>query len=163
MRTPEPTYSGGQPEPRHDRQHPDFTSGNLLGLRHGAFSDRLVRPRALEIAHGLADDGALPAYLAEPRYRPAVMAYAMTLARLERVESYLEGLAAEGVPPELEADGTVKAATGLVMALERAADRHRDRLGLSPLAAARLGRDVAASQVSLSLMWAEGGGVDGGQ
>ncbi|MEI2810828.1 MAG: hypothetical protein V9F00_11690 [Nocardioides sp.] len=148
--TDSPTYSGGQLRPTHERQHPDFTTGNLVALRHGAWSDRLVRPRALEIARALADEGAFPAYLAEPRYRPAVMAYATTLARIERLETWLEDQAAEGVPMELEQDGQVKAATGLLMALERAADKHRDRLGLSPLAAARLGRDVAATQVSVT-------------
>lgn len=88
------------------------------------------------------------------------MAYATTLVRLERVEAWLEEQAAEGVPPELEQDGQVKAATGLLMSLERAADKHRDRLGLSPLAAARLGRDVAASRASLSQLWAQGGASD---
>lgn len=129
-----------------------FQPGHFLSTRHGAYSDRLVGPRALEIAQAMADDGALPVYLGEPRYRPAVLAYATVLARIERLEQYLESNAAEGIPQELEADGQVKAATGLLMALERAADRHRDRLGLSPLAAARLGRDVAATQsVTLEL------------
>lgn len=132
-----------------------FQPGNLKGLRHGAHSDRLVRPRALEIARGFLEDGALPAYLSEPRYRPAVLAYCMDLARIERVEAWLEAQAVDSVPPELTENGEVRPATRLLMDLERKADKHRQALGLTPLAAARLGKDVAAQQVSLSQVWAQ--------
>ncbi len=144
--TDSPTYSGGQLRPTHERQHPDFTTGNLVALRHGAWSDRLVRPRALEIARALADEGAFPAYLAEPRYRPAVMAYATTLARIERLETWLEDQAAEGVPMELEQDGQVKAATGLELTPDELALIWREppnsywaRTALGHVISARLG------------------------
>lgn len=130
-----------------------FQAGNQVALRHGAYSDRLVQPRALEIAQALTDDGAFPSYLAEPRYRPAVLAYCTTLARLERLEAWLGAQAVEGVPLELAEDGEVRSATRLLMDLDRQADRHRQALGLTPLAAARLGKDVAAQQVSLSQLW----------
>ena len=144
----QPTYSGGMPDPRHDRQHPDFTDGNLVAVRHGAFSERLVRPRALEIAAGLQAAEELPDYLLSPKYRGALLDLCLALARRERLEAWLEETAVDGIPPELSPDGQVRAAADLLLKVERAVDRHRDRLGLSPLAAARLGRDVAAAQVS---------------
>ncbi|WP_193311435.1 hypothetical protein [Georgenia satyanarayanai] len=125
----------------------------MLTVTHGAQSDRLVRPRALEIATDLAEDDALPAYLAERSYRPALMAYATTLARIERVESWLERTVPEHGVPELDGEGAVRGATKLLERLERSADRQRQELGLTPLSRARLGRDVAVQQVSLLQVW----------
>lgn len=141
--------------PRRGYSWEPFKPGNQVALTHGAYSDRLVGPRALEIAQHLTEDGAFPGYLAEPRYRPAVLAYCTTLARLERVERWLEAQAAEGVPLELAENGEVRGATRLLMDLERQAERHRQALGLTPLAAARLGKDVAAQSVSLAQVWAQ--------
>lgn len=141
-----------------------FREGNQAALKHGAFSDRLVKPRAREIAQMLHDDGALPGYLLEARYAPALLAYCQVLAQIERVETWLASTATDGVPQELGPDGAPKAATRLLMDLERRADTSRRDLGLTPLAAARLGRDVAAERVSLGAWFAaqdDGGDIDG--
>lgn len=132
-----------------------FQPGNQVAVSHGAYSDRLVGPRALEIALNLTQDGAFPAYLAEPRYRPAVLAYCTTLARLERLETWLGAQATDGMPLELAENGEVRGATRLLMDLEKQAERHRQALGLTPLAAARLGKDVAAQRLSLAQVWAQ--------
>lgn len=131
-------------------QRPPVGPGNTLGLRHGAWSRALVVPAAEAIVAALLPT--LPSYLHETRYRPALHAYAVCLARIERVEQYLEDQAVTGVPAELDADGSVKAATSLLGRLEGAADRHRSSLGLTPMSAARLGKDVAQT-VSLTQLW----------
>lgn len=145
-----------------------FQPGNQVALTHGAYSDRLIAPRAREIAQGMQEAGELPDYLAQPRYRGAVMDLATALARRERLEVWLEATAAEGVPPELSENGEVRSAAAFLAKVERSIERLRDRLGLSPLAAARLGKDVATQQATLSQLWAamdaqesaDGGGDD---
>lgn len=156
---PQPGERGGNYRPpsgipaRGYRWEP-FQDGNQAALTHGAYSDRLIEPRAQEIAQGMQDAGELPDYLAQPRYRGAVMDLATALARRERLEQYLAEQSTEGTPMELTDNGEVRAAAVLLERVERAVERHRDRLGLSPLAAARLGKDVAAQQVSLAQVWA---------
>ncbi|QIK76040.1 hypothetical protein [Nocardioides piscis] len=152
-----PTPNNGPPSgtPTRGYSWEPFTAGNQVAVTHGAYSERLVEPRAREIAQGLADSGELPAYLAEPRYRGAVMDLARCLAQRERLGAYLEATATQAVPAELAENGEVRSAAALLGKVERALERHRDRLGLSPLAAARLGKDVAAQQVSLAQVWAQ--------
>lgn len=135
-------------------QRPPFAPGHTLSMRHGAHSDRLVGPRALEIAAALEDDGALPEFLRDPSYRPAVLAYCRTLAQVERVEGYLAEHTPEHGVPELDDDGAVRAATRLLDRLVARADRQRADLGLTPMARARLGRDVAAQQATVWDLWA---------
>lgn len=132
-----------------------FQPGHTLSLKHGAYSERLIAPRALEIAQGMQEAGELPDYLAQPRYRGAVMDLATALARRERLEMWLAEHSTPGTPMELAENGEVRAAAVLLERVEKAIERHRDRLGLSPLAAARLGKDVAAERVSLAQVWAQ--------
>jgi hypothetical protein len=127
-----------------------FQKGHWVSLRHGARSERLIVPRAEEIVEELAET--LPGYLAEPSYAPALLAYATTLARIERVAAYLE--AQEGGIPEVAADGQVRSATNLLLKLEARAESQRQRLGLDPLSRARLGRDVVSAQVGITDLWA---------
>lgn len=132
----------------HPPRHPDFTEGNQVALKHGAYSGDVL-PAAEAILANLLPT--LPDYLREARYGPAVRAYAVCLTRLDRVTAWLEAQpVAEGGIPELTADGEVRAAMVLLLRLEREADRHRTGLGLTPLAAARLGRDVTQAQQSIT-------------
>ena len=87
--------------------------------------------------------------------RSAVMDLARSLAQRERLLTWLTEHATEGTPLELAENGEVRSAAVLLERVEKAVERHRDRLGLSPLAAARLGKDVAAQQVSLAQVWAQ--------
>ena len=139
----------------HAPRHEDFAPGNEVAVKHGARSDRLVRPRALEIAADLAADDALPDYLRQATYRPALLAYATTLARAERVQVWLEATAPEHGVPELDEAGDVRGATRLLERLEGSAARQRQELGLTPLSRARLGKDVAVAQVSLAQIWSD--------
>lgn len=152
---PKPNNGPASGTPTRGYSWEPFQPGHTLTLKHGAYSERLVEPRAREIAQGLADSGELPSYLAEPRYRGAVMDLARCLAQRERLGAYLEATASEGVPAELAENGEVRSAAALLAKVERALERHRDRLGLSPLAAARLGKDVASQQASLAQFWAD--------
>lgn len=136
-------------------QRPPFDRGNVLSLKHGARSDRLVRPAALAILADLQADDGLPGYLTEPSYRPALLAYASTLARIERIQGWLESTVAEHGVPELSDDGGVRGATRFLERLEASAARQRSDLGLTPMSRARLGKDVAqGQQASLSALWA---------
>jgi hypothetical protein len=115
-------------------------------------------PRAKEIAEQLAET--LPGYLAEPSYAPAVQAYCITLARIERVASWLEQQT-DGDIPELDGDGVVRAAADLLLRLERQAEAQRQRLGLDPLSRARLGRDVAGTRLTIAQQLAAYQGGEG--
>jgi hypothetical protein len=129
-------------------QRPPFQKGNLARLSHGGYVAALVNPRAREIASALAET--LPHYLTtDPAYAPALEAYSVVLARIERVSAWLEQQAADGIP-EIDGDGRVRGAMDLLLRLERQAADHRTRLGLDPLSRARLGRDVASQQESLA-------------
>lgn len=129
-------------------QRPPFQKGHTLRLTHGGYVAALVTPRAREIAAALAET--LPQYLlSDPAYAPAVEAYSLVLARIERVSAWLEAQAGDGIP-EIDGDGRVRGAMDLLLRLERQAADHRSRLGLDPLSRARLGRDVASQQESLA-------------
>jgi hypothetical protein len=129
-------------------QRPPFQKGNLARLSHGGYVSALVAPRAREIAFALAQT--LPPYLlSDPAYAPAVEAYSVVLARIERVSAWLEAQAGDGIP-EIDGDGRVRGAMDLLLRLERQAADHRARLGLDPLSRARLGRDVTQAQVSIT-------------
>ncbi|GAB2747665.1 hypothetical protein [Nocardioides pakistanensis] len=159
--TPAPNNQPASGLPARGYSWEPFQPGHTLSLKHGAYSERLVEPRAREIAQGMADAGELPDYLAQPRYRGAVMDLARALAQRERLVTWLTEHATEGTPLELAENGEVRGAAVLLERVERAIERHRDRLGLSPLAAARLGKDVAASRVSLAQVWAQMDAEDG--
>lgn len=62
-----------------------FREGNDLALRHGAYSPAKLEPRAAELADVIRD--LAPAY--EPVDEPMVVAFAMTLAQLERANEAL--------------------------------------------------------------------------
>jgi hypothetical protein len=98
----------------------------------------------------LADQpGSVVAYLAEESYRPAVWAWARCEARIQLVTEYLLDRGGD-----LDADGEVRPAARLLEALERRAENLRARLGLDPLARARLGRDVTATRLDVAQLMA---------
>jgi len=123
----------------------DATHGNTLALRHGAYSPRRVDPLAAELVEqvtGYID------WLRESD-TPALWAWARVEARIQLVSEYLIDQGGD-----IDGDGTVRPAADLLMRLESKAESMRSRLGLDPLSRARLGRDVAASQVDLARLWA---------
>jgi Phage terminase, small subunit len=122
----------------------DATPGNTIALKHGAWSPRKIDPLAAEIIEQVTND----LEWLRPCDRPALHAWARAEARIQLLSEFL---AERG---DLDDDGSVRPAADLLTRLETQAAGLRSRLGLDPLSRARLGRDVAASQVDLARLWA---------
>jgi hypothetical protein len=132
-------------------QRPPFQPGNNLGvrfkpdhelsMRHGVWSPRRVDPVASAMVEQLlADDDV--AYLRAPKWGPAVWAWGRCEARIQLVTEYLLDLVGEGRFGDLD-EPKVSAAYRLLDRFEAQAVQQRGRLGLDPMSAARLGKDVA--------------------
>lgn len=148
--------TGGQPDvwvPEFPGQRPPFAPGNpwtvgpgnVLAVTHGAYSQRVVGPIADALVEAVRADPGV-GYLSTPSYQPALRAWAAAEARVIALEAWIERIGMEaatdsgrGKTPPLE----------LLRQWEASALTHRGRLGLDPLSRARLGRDVAATQVDL--------------
>ncbi len=118
---------------------PPPPAGNDRAVTHGGYSDRLVQPRARELADEVF---AANAHLDRARDGAAVARYAVALARVERAYRWLAGQD-DDVFADLHG-GVVHACFAQVERWERACDRAEDKLGLNPTAAARLGVAKAA-------------------
>jgi hypothetical protein len=128
-----------------------FRPGHELSLRHGAWSDRHVQPVAAELLQSVLDDPQCD-YLKAPRFAAELQAWATAEARVRLLETYIARLA-EGDDTGVGdlADEATRAAWGLLHRCETRAQSGRDRLGLSPAAAGKLGRDLAMAQSSQDL------------
>jgi hypothetical protein len=109
--------------------------GNERALKHGANSERLVGPRAAELAE--AAKATVP-WLAERSFAPAVDAWARAEAGAALIAEYLDGLG--GL---LDDDGRPWPAVEVLLKFERRAEKGRARLGLDPASRARLEREMA--------------------
>lgn len=141
--------AGQQWAPANDRQHPPFEPGNDLAARHGAYSPRKVDPLATQMV-ALVDADASISWLTAAD-RPALWAWARAEAQVQLLSEYLElagRQAGDGVG-DLEEE-RIRAAYLLLHRAEARALSGRARLGLDPLSRARLGRDVAATQVDMA-------------
>lgn len=142
--------SGGQARP--------YTPGNLEAVVHGAGS-RLVddlavryRERALALV-----GGTMPGYLADrPEWDAALLAWSRAEARCWLLARYLDDVGL------IDERGLPRPAVATAMQAEAVALKLRDALGLSPLARARLGKDVASAGLDLARAWmASDDGKDG--
>lgn len=128
-----------------------FRPGHELSLKHGAWSPRYVDPLAAEmVAATLAAPGCQ--YLDTPRWSAAVWAWARAEARCELLGRWVDEHGG-GVND----DGSVAGALNALRLWEVRAANCRSRLGLDPLSAARLGRDVTASAVDMAKLLSDGG------
>lgn len=139
---------------------PPFEAGNTAALTHGAHSPRLVEPLALEILEATVAAAEAPGsstdFLSDPSYRPALVSWARTEARVQLLAEWLMAKAdTSNAGGLLDSDGEVRSATELLIKLERAASNHRSRLGLDPLSRARLRRDTAAASVDVAALLAQ--------
>jgi hypothetical protein len=137
----------------------DAEPGNLLALRHGAYSPRFVDPLAAELAtvaeRQAAEDGSPVAFLRDVTHRPALLAWARAEAQCQLLSEYLARKgdeAGDGVGDL--ADPRVHAAYALLHRAEARAERMRSRLGLDPLSRARLSRDLTAATVDVARLMA---------
>lgn len=129
---------GGKPAPA--------LPGNLMALKHAANVARLVDPMVRE----LVDEAITTApYLDDASYRAAVESWATAESKARLLDAYL---ATVGVVDE---DGKPRPALGELRLWEARASAERDRLGLTPLSRARLGRDITATKVDVAMLMAE--------
>jgi hypothetical protein len=139
-------------QPEFPGQRPPWAEGNEyrvgagheLSLRHGAFSDRMIAPRATKFVDAVlqiaAADGSPVAYLADPTYRPALVAWGRSEAQQDLLEEFLAELG------PIDSEGKIRPAAELLDRVARRAERMRARLGLDPLARATLAKDLAMAQ-----------------
>jgi hypothetical protein len=139
-------------------QRPPFRPGHTLSMRHGAYSPRRYEPLAAEMIDQVLEHAAQPgsstAYLSEPSYRPALWSWAKTEAQLQLIEEWLaeHGDQAGGF---IDGEGEMRGPANYWLRLSASAAKQRESLGMTPLSRARLGRDVASSQVDLARLAAE--------
>jgi len=137
-----------------------FTAGHEVSLKHGGYSPRRVGPLAAELLEHVTAEAQQPgsptSYLSEAAYRPALTAWAECEARIQLVREFLLRLTDDdpdtGRPGDIDGEGAIRPAAELLLRLENQALKHRERLGLDPLARARLGRDVAGASFDLARM-----------
>lgn len=136
-------------------QRPPFAPANEVALQHGAWSPRRVDPLAEEIRSRVLADPST-AYLLEPRWAPAVHAWARAEAQVQLLTEHLAAVGArsdDGVG-NLSAK-RVQTAYALLHKAEARALSGRKALGLDPSSAARLGRDKAAGAADAARVMAE--------
>lgn len=114
---------------------PPFEAGNEAALTHGAYSPRRVNPRAAEIRERLLAEAP---WLAPPAFARSVDALARAEARVELLAEFIDehGL--------LDDDGQPRSALAALEKAEKAAERLRSTMGLSPTSWAGLYRTLAA-------------------
>jgi hypothetical protein len=108
-----------------------------------------------QVLHSVLDDPACE-YLKAPRFAAELQAWAVAEARCHLLESYIAKLA-EGDDTGVGdlADEATRTAWSLLHRCETRAQSGRDRLGLSPAAAAHLGRDKAAAGIDVAMIMAQ--------
>lgn len=121
---------------------PPFEPGNVVALKHGARSPRLIEPEAAALVDAVLADPDL-AYLRAQKWRPTLENWARAQRAADRFGAYLEAMPVEkqAMPPRGGAKSPIDQWLGMV----RAATGLADRLGLTPTSAARLSRDMSAS------------------
>jgi hypothetical protein len=111
--------------------------------KHGARSEKLVMPRARELAPAILDDNP---QLDAKRDGAAITRYAVVLARIERVYMWLAEQD-DAVFESME-DGSVHRVYDQLRQWEKQADAAEDRLAIAPLTRARLGLDLQKAQAN---------------
>jgi hypothetical protein len=124
-----------------------FKPGNTKAMTHGARSERCITPLAAEIANQLMQEHPR---LRDPAFRGPVLEYSRLQAQVELLEKWTDdhGLIDEET-------GDVRNAAQFLLKVRKQAMNVADRLGLTPLAAARLGRDNAAAAVDVTAILAQ--------
>lgn len=152
--------------------------GNKLQLKHGAKDPERVGEIAAVLMEALLNDPSTDDYLRQPRMRYEVLAWAHAEAQARLMRDWLDasGLSAamtetvltteEETPlggGRLARKASSRKAASLMSELHKAETRAANRriqLGLTPLARARLGKDIASSQFDLARFWAEQDAAD---
>lgn len=125
--------------PAFEGQRPPFAPGNTLAVTHGAYSPARVEPIALRYMAEVLEDPTTQ-YLQQPRFQSALWSWAQAQAKVQLLSEWVDGMtlaqsadSARGQTSPLE----------LLRKWMATAQTWAARLGLDPLSAARLGKDVA--------------------
>jgi hypothetical protein len=116
--------------------------GNSLAVVHGAYSPAVIEPRARELLEATLADPQL-AYLDQPAYAPVLRNWATVQARAEVFGEWLADQDPDQqiTPPR----GGAKSPLDTYLGMVRTSTGLADRLGLTPLSRARLGKDLAVT------------------
>ena len=128
------------------QERPPFEAGNVVALRHGAYSEQAIAERAKDVHARLLE---IVPWCNEPQYAPSVSRYLEATAREQLAHEALTTGAAKLSPRLLEA-ATSAARLSWVMA---------DQLGLTPAGHAKLKLLAAGAidaEASLADLAAEG-------
>jgi hypothetical protein len=116
-----------------------FQSGNQLPVKHGAYAMVQLAPRAAEIAAELSE--VVPA--ASPADTPTIRLLALTLARIERIETWL---AEQPLHDFRNEQGEMQPALKQLAGWVNTAARLCDRLALTPTSRGKLGLDLSRAR-----------------
>lgn len=130
-------------EPARNYSWPPFEEGHTLSMRHGARSERVVRPLAEAAAAQLLE---VAPWCAVPAFKPTVDRWAWALARATLLRHWIDE---HGI---LDAEGAPQPALSELARAEATEAKASEALGLSPRDWARV---MAATRV------AESAGVPG--
>ena len=135
----------------HPRYAP-FEPGNGVAVTHGAHSPARVAAEAERVLEEMIPAGA-PDYLRQPMFGPAVRLAATRVAQAEMVARYVDSIGVEAAmePPKPGTSAPVEMSRKMdVAALGALAT-----VGLTPVSAARLTKDVAGAQVDIAQLMAD--------
>lgn len=131
-------------QPAFEGQRRPFTPGHTLSMKSGWRSPRAVGPVAEALLEAILEDDSV-AYLRQPRFRPALVAWAQVEARVALFEKYVDEMTME---QRLDSGNGRTSPEEQLRKLDANALTHRGRLGLDPLSAARLGKDIAQGRAA---------------
>lgn len=123
-----------------------FKPGHELSTKHGGYAPRRVNPLAAEVVELLLADDAV-SYLREPRYSAAVWSWARTVSTVQLIDEWVDTMP---ISAAAESDRGKTSPLELQRRWHATLQTQNARLGLDPLSAARLGKDVAAARVDMA-------------
>ncbi|HVV76332.1 MAG TPA: hypothetical protein VHC43_09880 [Mycobacteriales bacterium] len=132
-------------QPARGYSWPPFQPGHELSLKSGAWSPKHVDPLALELLEEVASDPST-AYLGQPAFAGTLRLWAFAQARAELYAEWLAKLPFEEQVRAPKGSRNNRAPIEIWRALATSAANLAAQLGLTPLARARLGRDVATAE-----------------
>lgn len=130
--------------PDFEGQRPPFQPGNTLAVTHGAFSPARTDPIAHQYLDEIRDDPTL-AYLAQPRFQAGLWLWASAMAKVQLLSAWVDG---QNIEQAADSDRGKTSALELLRKWMTTAGTYAARLGLDPLSAARLGKDIAGARQS---------------
>jgi hypothetical protein len=138
-----PEFEGQRP-PFQPGNELAFKPGNTAATKSGAWSQRAIGPVAEALVEAVLDDEGLD-YLHQLRFRPALVAWAAAEARVAVLERWMSEMS---MAERLRSSKGSTSFEEQLRKLDVNALTHRARLGLDPLSAAKLGKDVAQGKAT---------------